>query len=311
MFHWLLPLLRVILGMVVGAALALLLAWQAIVVGMIHGMAACFLFCVVGVLLFLAVLPVHELGHALAGWAVGLPFARLTAGPVTVAREGGRLRARLKASWFQPAASVTHEPVWGGDGLLRWAVMVLGGPLANLVLGVGWLVAANWLNPGPGGVAPRAAQAGWGSVALLLPGSLLIACFNVAGMLNLAWAFGTLLPGDEAGVRTDGGRVLDLWRLHRAARAIGCPVTAALFVASALAEVSGGRRKRQWAGSAREFCDFLLAARGEETAAVLRSCGLRRSEDVGRVMFGLVEAGLARRPGSGSEDDFRGLFALE
>jgi hypothetical protein len=39
--------------------------------------------------------------------------------------------------------------------------------------------------------------------------------------------------------------------------------------------------------------------------------GLRRSEDVGRVMFGLVNAGLAHGQESDSEADFQGLFIVE
>lgn len=44
-------------------------------------------------------------------------------------------------------------------------------------------------------------------------------------------------------------------------------------------------------------------SRGHGTAGELR-----RSEDVGRVVFALIEKGLIRRQGSDSEIDFEGLF---
>jgi uncharacterized repeat protein (TIGR04138 family) len=292
----------------VGSALGLLLAWQALFVGLTHGMAACAVLCAGGVPIFLALIAAHELGHLVAGWAMGLPLVRFTAGPLVVVREGGRLRARLNTAWFQPAAFVVYAPAWSADGPLRWGVMVLGGPLSSLLLGVGCLGAASWLNPGPPAeIASRA--------RFLFPGDLATANLNVAGILSLGMGLGTLVPGRAAGLRTDGGQLLDLWRLHKAARAIGCPVGAVLFVAAALAELCKRRRQLQGgpAGhvSAREFCDYLLVSRGEETAAILRACSLRRSEDVGRVLFGLVNAGLAGRRGSDSEADFQGLFDLE
>lgn len=96
---------------------------------------------------------------------------------------------------------------------------------------------------------------------------------------------------------------------------IGYPVGAVLFVSVALEEAC--RERRQDAGpeagniSDREFCQYLLGCRGEDTGAILGELGLRRSEDVGRVVFGLVSAGLARRHESDSDSDFQGLFALE
>jgi uncharacterized repeat protein (TIGR04138 family) len=63
--------------------------------------------------------------------------------------------------------------------------------------------------------------------------------------------------------------------------------------------------------SAREFCDHLLHSCGSESAATLRAYGLRRSEDIGRVVFGLINAGMGRPSESDSEADFQGLFALE
>lgn len=98
------------------------------------------------------------------------------------------------------------------------------------------------------------------------------------------------------------------------ARQLGYPVGAVLFVIVALEQASKKRRKEQRDNtrqmSAQELCEYLVKCRGEHTATILRDLGLARSEDVGRIMFGLVSAGLARREDSDSEADFQGLYVL-
>jgi uncharacterized repeat protein (TIGR04138 family) len=96
------------------------------------------------------------------------------------------------------------------------------------------------------------------------------------------------------------------------AREVGCPAGAVLFVLGALSDFSTQRRRerRSTSVTAREFCEYLLACRGEDTAVALHDLGLRRSEDVGRVVFRLVRAGLVKQNEGDSEADFQGLFAL-
>jgi uncharacterized repeat protein (TIGR04138 family) len=103
--------------------------------------------------------------------------------------------------------------------------------------------------------------------------------------------------------------------VHEVAQELGCPVARVLFVLGAL---SGARteRQRQRGGeaghtTAKECCEYLLRCRGDDTPAVLRDLGLRRSEDVGRVIFALVKKGLVRRQESDLESDFEGLFVLD
>jgi uncharacterized repeat protein (TIGR04138 family) len=107
----------------------------------------------------------------------------------------------------------------------------------------------------------------------------------------------------------------DLRPVRDLAAKLGCPVAAPLYVLASLAAFCKQRRQERGDGagdvSAREFCDYLLACRGEDSAATLRELGLRRSEDVGRALFGLVDASLVRRRELDSEANFQGLFALE
>ena len=179
MSRWIKLLLRGAAELVVGSALALLLAWQALVVGVNDSLAACLVLCGSGIPIFFALLAAHELGHLLAGKALGLPFVRFTVGPLQLVREGERIRARLNTAWFQPAAYVMLALPAEGDRRWRWAAVLLGGPLSNLLLGAACLAAATGLNPGPPAERPHAARAAWRSVALLYPGNPAAAWLNV------------------------------------------------------------------------------------------------------------------------------------
>jgi uncharacterized repeat protein (TIGR04138 family) len=128
---------------------------------------------------------------------------------------------------------------------------------------------------------------------------------DVAGPLRFIGVF----PFVQVSARSN------LQPVYEVAQAIGCSVGRVLFVLGAL---SDARKKRQRerggeAGhmTAREYCEHLLRCRGDDTPAVLRELGLRRSEDVGRVVFELVKKGLVRRQEPDAESDFEGVFVLD
>jgi uncharacterized repeat protein (TIGR04138 family) len=95
----------------------------------------------------------------------------------------------------------------------------------------------------------------------------------------------------------------------------GCSRGAVLFVSAAAGSLSRKRRSEGGGNaghvSAAELCEYLLTCLGEGTEDALRTLRLLRSEDIGRIVFGLVNAGLVRRQESDSEADFEGVFALE
>jgi hypothetical protein len=124
-------------------------------------------------------------------------------------------------------------------------------------------------------------------------------------------------------------------KFHALAEKAGCSVTAVLFVLAAFGECRKKRYVEQGVGghmSAAEFCAYLVSAGVQDTTAILRCLpsrfaaglpsqdtpagllrrlGLGRSEDVGRVVFGLVNTEVLSRQESESEADFRGQFVLE
>jgi Zn-dependent protease len=212
MFRWLAKLLCGLTELVATFCFGLLLIWQALAIGVNYGLGACLLLCSGGLLGFLALLAVHELGHLLVAWMLGFPFQRFTVGPLQLVYQDARIRARLNTAWFQPAAYVMHTLPLYGNWRWRKAAFIFGGPASNLVLGAVCLVVASGINPGPPIEMPNAARAGLRSVAVLYPGDPATAGLNVAGLLSLGLGLGTLIPGAAAGLRTDGGQLLDIWR---------------------------------------------------------------------------------------------------
>ena len=118
---------------------------------------------------------------------------------------------RLNTAWRRPAAYALH----GVAGVARWRVtaLVAGGPLANLLIAAACLATAVLLNPGPS----QGPHEGLRGVALLMPGSWATAWLNLCGLSSLLIGLSTLVPGRAAGLRTDGGQLLDLACARRAA----------------------------------------------------------------------------------------------
>jgi hypothetical protein len=170
----------------------------------------------VGVATWLALLA-HEAGHALGGVSRGFRFLFVAAGPLWLERRGDQLGLRLNTSlstWGGVAACVPEDD---RDLPRRFAVMVVGGPIASLAL----------------------AAAGAATWALLLPGHTRFALGAVA-VASLALFVATAQPfGAGGGFASDGGRLLTILRGGvRGAR------EAAMLALTAAA--AGGVRPREW-----------------------------------------------------------------
>lgn len=61
----------------------------------------------------------------------------------------------------------------------------------------------------------------------------------------------------------------------------------------------------------RGLCEYALEQFGRLARTVLASWGVRRSEDVGEIVFNMVEAGLLRKTDEDSRDDFVGVCDFE
>ncbi len=165
--------------------------------------------------LFLA-LAVHELGHVVAGRAVGFRFGRFGVGPFCIEHQNDRLRVRwLPPHLWGPFALV--YPVTSERMSTSLAWYVAGGPMASLAL-----AASAWSMAAAIGSGVGFRFASWTALAS--------ACVFVA----TAQPFGT-----GSGVPSDGGRLWGLMRGDANARS-----------AAALAVLDGqavtGLRPRFW-----------------------------------------------------------------
>jgi Zn-dependent protease len=83
----------------------------------------------------------HELGHAVAGRLAGLTFRSLTVGPLSVIHRDGCWRIVANDHWIRFAGCVEHDLNVGRTSREDFAISVIGGPAANLVLATFILIA--------------------------------------------------------------------------------------------------------------------------------------------------------------------------
>ena len=150
----------------------------------------------VAVLVVLLSVVVHELGHAIAAWFVGIPFHAISFDRLIFERRNGRLSCRIASQHPGPPAALWCLP--HATSAWRVAVMILGGPLANLLAAiVAWVAAI-----GLGQVNSR-------FYSLPRPDFTLGSILSLVSVLNFAGLW-NLLPCSVGGFRSDGGLLLDL-----------------------------------------------------------------------------------------------------
>lgn len=159
---------------------------------------------------------VHELGHALTARAAGAGFDYIPLGPFVMTRPNGAVRLQRQIRRFS-CDSVLPSPARARAQLLATS---LGGPAANVVLGVALLVV---------GFA-----SGVGEVWFLAPLLLIL-----VGLYMAMYGVALVLPWRPYGMPSDGLRVLSLLRNSRSAQR-----WMALRVVASRSEA--GTRPRDW-----------------------------------------------------------------
>lgn len=152
--------------------------------------------------IWLLVVGWHEVGHLAGGWMTGGRFLLLVIGPVMVRRTPAGIRVMWNRNVNLAGGMAACLPLEPGRMTPRLAaVMILGGPVASMMLVVValWLAAALAAAPGP------------------VPSGLAMlqhAAVATAG-LSLVIFLVTAFPGTAGGFKTDGKRVIDLLRGDR------------------------------------------------------------------------------------------------
>ncbi len=137
----------------------------------------------------------HELGHVAGGWLSGFRLLLLAAGPLKIERSYNRLRLRFNrqpALWGGLAATAPlNGAAKSGDSMLRALLLVVAGGPSFSLIGALLLAPAYWM------------AGSHNDLAILL---------GIAGALSLVIALATLLPASSGGYKSDGARLLQLFR---------------------------------------------------------------------------------------------------
>jgi hypothetical protein len=142
---------------------------------------------------------VHELGHLAGGMLAGWTPHMLIWGPFKFVRERGGWRTERNRSLALAGGMALAVPGDANGGVRQTAMMILGGPVASLLLGVLCLA-------GSRGVVR--AMAGTGDVPRVIAAEALL----FAGLASLAAFAATLLMMQTGGFLTDGARLRRILR---------------------------------------------------------------------------------------------------
>jgi hypothetical protein len=178
----------------------------------------------------------HEVGHYVCGRAVGFRLSVFAVWPVVLVREARGFRLRCMRAVLPQAVPGQVMMTRPTVSVWRLAVMILGGPLANLLL------AAGCATLGLVTIPARSGGSAW---------RLPLLC-GVGATVNLFWLT-SLVPARSRGMDSDGLQLLRLFGAHRRQR-----LWAALNTA-----LVGGTRPRDWetrlVAQLRRACDGLTA----------------------------------------------------
>jgi hypothetical protein len=190
-------------------------------------------------LLVLASLVVHEAGHLVAAWVAGLSVQVFAIGPLKIVREGPVFRVRFNNPLSTPAAWVKAMPIGLHDLRRRMATFVAGGPVASfLAVGVCFALAA--LVEMSAIAETPSTQDEIGRLLLpFMPRTPAVGWLQLAGMLNLLIALGSLTPRRRSGWATDGAQLATwLWG--------GLPAEVSKILLTLTATLARGGRPRDW-----------------------------------------------------------------
>lgn len=188
-----------------------------------------------GIFGFFVVILLHELGHLLGGKLARFRFVLLIVGPLKVTTSVNGLQFGLNRSLALAGGIAASFPTSKQSLRNGFLAMVAGGPIASLVSGGLFLLLYNFLRPANGNLGV---------------GHLLL---QILSLTSLTIALATLWPSETGGFKSDGRRLLELWRNDPAAMNTNL---IALLSANSMA----GIRPRDWDD---DLINQLLASNSE------------------------------------------------
>ncbi len=194
--------------------------WQAIVLGLAGDTFGTMLAGLLWFPLFVLAFSVHELGHLAAGLLLKFNPRQLVLGVFCFQKGPKRWEAHFHRDWNRAPALVRFDLPLDPRMGFRFAVMLCGGPLANLLwfgLCLGLAVFFYHVPPFGNilthlkGLQPTGAAGQF----LWFPANRFTAVLNEAAFLSLFYALAPLVPGYGLAMKTDGLQLWELWRHGR------------------------------------------------------------------------------------------------
>ena len=139
---------------------------------------------------------IHEIGHAVAGRLVGLRFQLMAVGPVQITRGNGRYRLSWQKRFNLLSGQVASLPTDFSHLRRRMFVFAIGGPLANLLLGL---------------IALFVYQQYRGDYYFMRNQSWVVETAVATAVISLVFFFAAIKPNAyQSGIPADGRRLLML-----------------------------------------------------------------------------------------------------
>jgi hypothetical protein len=228
---------------------------------------------------------VHELGHLIAARAARLRVVEFVVGPLAFVRRKGALRVRFLNPMIWHFGHVLVSPTDARGLRRRMGLVLVGGPVASLLVGGVCLVLAYHLNEPTG---PQRSLPFWPRV--LLPGTHASTWLNVAALLNLLQGIANLIPGDYRHWASDGAQLQELLRDGRR-------MESTWLLRALAASLLDGIRPRAWDAA---LVERLLALRtGSPGDVAANLYGYYHALDVGQLDQAgqLLDLAVAHREG--------------
>jgi hypothetical protein len=283
----------IVVNTLFGAAFCAVLISQVFFLGIEHGLGGALLACLSCVLMVVAAIAIHELGHLIAVVIVRWRVLHVVIGPFTWEKQGDRFRLRLTSRRSSSWGHVTWFPIGLRRYHLRWGICCSGGILANLLVALVCLIVLLAYHSSPNALISVEEQSVFRF--FLKPDHWTMAVVQEALFMNLVYAMMNSIPHQNGKFTSDGGLLLGLLLPKEPRGAVTLLVRPGLG-----GTLFHGARPRKWDGEVIQ--QLLHSACTSLEKADAQLCAYYRALDREQ----LEEAGTLLEQALSSVDDLKG-----
>jgi Peptidase family M50 len=208
---WRPKLVAILFDLFLSVYFGLLILWLILIVGVPYGIRnLLLLFVPATLLIFFLSIFVHEIGHLVAAFLLGLKISLFAVWPFVVVRVRKRFHLRFFNSELSMLGAVGALPKNVNSLAWKRGLYICAGPTVNLVVAIGSLVLAYALNESQYGSWGQGPRSFWNR--LMIPRSAPAMLLYMTSALNLFHFIASLRPLPIKNFNTDGAALLALIR---------------------------------------------------------------------------------------------------